>query len=115
MLVYHPLYARVIIAPCWCDTFIQASSVQACMKVKVVQIYIKMSENNSTFVLHVVGVCSYIILNISNKFFLEVTVSFIWSSVAVKSGEIQREKKERDETRREENFKTLIFIRHLVV
>lgn len=113
MLVCHPLYARVIIAPCWYDTFMQASSVQACMK--VVQIYIKMSENNSTFVLHVVGVCSYIILNISNKFFLEVTVSFIWSSVAVKSGEIQREKKERDETRREENFKTLIFIRHLVV
>lgn len=104
MLVCHPLYARVIIAPCWYDTFMQASSVQACMKVKVVQIYIKMSENNSTFVLHVVGVCSYIILNISNKFFLEVTVSFIWSSVAVKSGEFRERR--RNETKHDEK-KTL--------
>lgn len=102
MLVCHPLYARVIIAPCWYDTFMQASSVQACMK--VVQIYIKMSENNSTFVLHVVGVCSYIILNISNKFFLEVTVSFIWSSVAVKSGEFRERR--RNETKHDEK-KTL--------
>lgn len=102
MLVCHPLYTRVIIAPCWYDTFMQASSVQACMK--VVQIYIKMSENNSTFVLHVVGVCSYIILNISNKFFLEVTVSFIWSSVAVKSGEFRERR--RNETKHDEK-KTL--------
>lgn len=102
MLVCHPLYTRVIIAPCWYDTFIQASSVQACMK--VVQIYIKMSENNSTFVLHVVGVCSYIILNIYNKFFLEVTVSFIWSSVAVKSGEFRERR--RNETKHDEK-KTL--------
>ena len=49
--------------------------------VKVSDFYIKMSENNSTFFLHVVALCSYIILNISNKFFLVVTVNFIWSSV----------------------------------